>query len=108
MQKLAKRQAASFRLPTAQAKKSGWWDPPPNLSALCLCKDFFLPGDLQGLWDDHDMRNEKTLALAEALQHCAKWAGGPGSVMCGAAQNLQRCMAHLMQFEKEISSRSHC
>ena len=35
VQQLAKRQAVGFRLPTAQAKKLGWWDPLPSLSALC-------------------------------------------------------------------------
>ena len=62
--------------------------------------DFLLPGDLKGSWDIWEMRKEKTLALAKALQSYSEWSGGPYSMMCGAARDLQGCMANLMWFEE--------
>ena len=86
-QQLAKRQAAGFRLPTAQAKKLGQWDLLPSLSALC-CNSFLFPGDLQGSQDICEMRKEKTVALAKALQSCSEWSGGPYNMMCSTARDL--------------------
>ena len=99
IQQLDKRQAVGFRLPAAQAKNLDCWDPLPSLGALCH-NDFLLPGDLKGSQYIYKMRKEKTLALAKALQRCSKWSGGPYSMICGAARDLQGCMANLMWFEE--------
>ena len=48
VQELAKRQTASFRLAAAQDEESGWWNPPPSLSALG-CNDFLPHRDFQGM-----------------------------------------------------------
>ena len=95
VQELARRQAVAFRLPTAQADRSGWWDPLQSLSALC-CNTFLPPGGLKSSWDIQETRKEKTLALAKALQSCCEQSGGPYSMLCGTAQDLQRCMVHLI------------
>ena len=42
------------------------------------------------------MRQEKTLALAWALQACAKELGAPVGILFDAVHELQRCMAPLM------------
>ena len=42
------------------------------------------------------MRQEKTLALARALQTCAERSGMLNGVLCNSARELQRCMAPLM------------
>ena len=42
------------------------------------------------------VRQEKTLALARALQCCAERLELPTGVLCNAAPELQRCMAPLM------------
>ena len=63
---LAMRQAVGFRLPTAQAKKLGWWDPLPSLYPLCH-NAFLPPGDLKGSQDIQETRKEKTLSLAKVL-----------------------------------------
>ena len=86
-----------FLVPHSHSQKIGMWDPPPSLSSLCH-NDFLPPGDLQGSWDIHDMRKEKTLTLAQALKICSKWSGGSFSIICSAARDLQGCMANLMQF----------
>ena len=72
----------------------------PSLSALC-CNDFLLPGDLKGSQDIWEIRKEKHLALAKALQTCSEQSGWPYSVMCSAARDFQGCMVDLMQFEEE-------
>ena len=72
----------------------------PSLSTL-HCNDFLLPGDLKGSQNIHEMRKEKTLALAKGPQSCSEWSGGPYSMMCGTVRDLQGCMTNLMQFEEE-------
>ena len=99
------RQAVGFRLLTAQAENSGWWDPLPSLSALCH-NAFLVPRDLKGSQDIWKTRKEKTLALAKTLQSCSKWSCGPYSMMCGTARDLQGCMASLMWFKRRMSWRS--
>ena len=44
-------------------------------------------------------RQEKTLALAQALQCCAERSRMPPKVLYDAALDLQRCMALLMHLE---------
>ena len=87
-------------LPAALDEESGWWNCPPSLSTLV--QNDFLPyvviQDMQDVWE---ARKEQTLALAKALQCCIEWAGGPHIVMCSVARDLQRCMAHLMEFKEE-------
>ena len=39
--------------------------------------------------------------LAKAIQCCAEQAGGPCIMMCGMSQDLQVCMANLMEFREE-------
>ena len=41
------------------------------------------------------------MALAKDLQCCAEWLGAPPSAVCGAVQDLLRCLAPLMQLEEE-------
>ena len=78
MQELAQKQAAPFRLPTAQREKYGWWNTPPSLVNL-ECQDFLPPSPSrpQGPRDIWVVRRDQMVGLARALQHCAKWSGLP-------------------------------
>ena len=69
-------QAATFRLPLDQQEALGWWDAPPRFSGLHLA-DFLFHTDASGPRDFHTMRQEKTLAVAQTLQTCAKESGFP-------------------------------
>ena len=42
------------------------------------------------------MRQEKTLALVQALQSCAERSGELTGVLCNMGWELQKCMAPLM------------
>ena len=88
-------QAAAFKLPATQQEASGWWDAPPWLSRLCP-QDFMPITDTSGLKDFQVIRQEKTLALVQALQACTEVSGARTGVLCDSAQELQRCMAPLM------------
>ena len=50
-------------------------------------------------------RGLRSLIRAYPINHKAvtvsKWSGGPYSMLCGAARDLQRCMTNLMWFEEE-------
>ena len=88
-------QVAAFRLPVAQHGASGWWDTPPTLCGLHP-QDFLPPttaSDPQDIWV---MRQEKTLALAQALQACTEASGAKTGILCEAAREQQQCMAPLM------------
>ena len=60
-----------------------------------LCPQDFLPpaSDPQHFWV---IRQEKTLALARALQVCAEVFGAKTGILCRAIRELQQCMAPLM------------
>ena len=46
VQKLARKQAVTFRLPAAKKEKSGCWSAPPSLASL-RCKDFLPPSPIR-------------------------------------------------------------
>ena len=71
-----------------------------SLSTL-FHNDFLPPGDLKGSWDIQEIRKEKTLALARALQSYFKQSGGLYSIMYSTARDLQGGMANLVQFEQD-------
>ena len=81
-------QAAAFRLPLAQHEASGWWDASPTFSGLCLI-DFLFHTDASGPRYFWAVRQEKTLALAQALWACAKELGVPTGILCESAWELQ-------------------
>ena len=99
IQKMTKKQAAIFLAALGQAKNSGWFGP-PSFQALCH-SDLLSPGDINGSMGVWEMRKEKTLFLAKALQCCSELSGWPYSMMCDAARDLQSCKADLMLFEEE-------
>ena len=74
----------------------GWLTKPYwfNLNA------FLPPVDLVGTWDIQKTPKERTLALAKALQSCVEQLGVPPVMLYDAAQELQRCMAHIMPLEE--------
>ena len=88
-------QGVEFRLPNAQHKAWGWWNAPPWLSGLCPW-DFMPHTEASSTKDFQTMRQEKTLALACALQACTERSGMSTRVLCNSARELQRCMAPLM------------
>ena len=47
------------------------------------------------------VRQEKTLALAQALQACAKGSGAQTGVLCNSAWELQKCVAPLMTLSRD-------
>ena len=96
--KLAQWQAVAFRLPLAQQQASGWWEASHSLSRLHHL-DFLPQVDPPGLRDFWVTRQEETLALVQALQHCSREVRMPPGVLCDAAWGLQRCMAPLMQLD---------
>ena len=86
-------QVAAFRLPVVQQEASGWWDAMPMLHGLCP-QDFHPPAsDPQNF---QVIRQDKTLALAQALQACVEASGSKAGILCRATRELQQCMAHLM------------
>ena len=85
-------QVVAFRLPATQHDASGWWDVPSWLSRLCP-NEFMLHSDTFGPKDYQANRKEKTLALAQALQVCAKGSGAPTGVLCHLAWELQNTWA---------------
>ena len=74
-------QAAMFWLPQAQQEAAGWWAPPltipraspQRLHAFPTSSDFWI------------MRQQKTMALARALQACTEESGFPTGVLCDVA-----------------------
>ena len=88
-------QAAAFRLPLSQQEASGWWDAPPWLCWLCP-QDFLPHTNASVTRDFQTVRQEKTLALAQALQVCTARLGEPTRVLCDVAWGVQKCMASLM------------
>ena len=88
-------QAAVFRLSLAQCKALRWWGAPTKLSGLCLM-DFPLPADASSPRDFHAVREEKSLALAWALQACAEELEVPAGILCESVRELQKCIALLM------------
>ena len=95
---LAQQQAMALRLSLAQKEASGWWEAPCSLSGLHHW-DFLSHVDpfcMRGFWVS---RQEETLVLAQALQHCAERLGIPLRVLCNAALDLQRYMVPLMHLE---------
>ena len=87
--------SAAFRLSHAQQEALHWWDSPPSFPRLYI-HDFLPHTDASGTRDFQTMRQEKTLALAQALQCCAERLGVPTRVLYHAAWELQKCMALLM------------
>ena len=76
----------------------GWWEAPHSLHRFCH-QDFLPhidPPIPRYLWV---ARQEETLALAQALQHCAERSGMPPTVLCHAAWDLQRCMVPLIHLD---------
>ena len=88
-------QAAVFRLPLTQQEASCWWDSPTSFSRLCT-HDLLPHTAASRMRDFQTMRQEKTLALAWALQCCAERSGAPTRVLCNVAWELQKCMVPLM------------
>ena len=95
---LAQQWAVAFWLPTAQKEVSGWLEAPCSL-CLLFHSDFLLCVDFPSTRDFWLPDKKKTLALVQALQHCAERLGMPPRVLCNEAWNLQRCMAPLMHLE---------
>ena len=93
-------QVAGHGLPAAccQEEASGWWEAPHSLHGLCH-QDFLPHVDFPSMRDFWVTRQEETLALAQALQHCAERSRMPSRVLCDAAWDLQRCMVPLMHLE---------
>ena len=85
-------QVAAFRLPAAQQEASRWWDALPWLSGLHP-QDFMPISDASSPTDFRVMRQDKTLALAQVLQACAKELGAPTGILHDAVQELQRYLA---------------
>ena len=75
-QDYAQWQVVAFILPLTQQEASGWWDAPPWPTGLCP-QDFILITNASGTKDFQTLRQEKTLALAWALQACAERWGAP-------------------------------
>ena len=91
---------AAFRLPATQQKASGWWDAPPWIGGLQPQE--FMPGtDVPSPKNFQVMRQEKTLALAQALQTYAEESGAPTSILCYAAWDLHRCMSPFMTLSRD-------
>ena len=95
-------QAAAFRITLAQAEASGWWEAPHSLSTLHH-QDFLPQVDLPGLRVFCVTRQEEILTFAWALQCCVERSGMPPRVLCKVAWDLQRCMAPLMQLDRDES-----
>ena len=85
----------AFRLPLAQHEALGWLGAPPGFSRLHLM-DFLVHTVVSGPRDFWNMQQEKTLALAQALQACAEESGVPTGVLCKSVWELQNCMVPLM------------
>ena len=68
-----RQQPSGYRPPSR--RPSGWWDALPRLSGLCP-KDFMPITDASSPKDFQVMRQEKTLALAQALQAYHWWVRG--------------------------------
>ena len=79
-------QAAAFRLPLVQQEGAGWWAFPPTIPGLQL-KDLMPYPTSSDFWV---MRQHKIMALARALQACAKESGLPTGVLCDAAWEQQK------------------
>ena len=58
--------------------------------------DFVLHTDALGQRDFQTVMQEKTLALAQALQACTEDLGVPTGILCESAWELQKCIASLM------------
>ena len=78
-------QVTAFRLPLALHEASGCWDGPPWLTGLCPTY-FMLHTGASGPRDIWAMRQEKTLALAQALQACTKESGVTTGILWELAQ----------------------
>ena len=89
---LAHWQAVAFQLPQAQQEAAEWWASALAIPGLHL-EDYMPDPTSSNFWI---MRQQKTIALARALQACAKESGFPLGVLCDAAQELQQCMALLL------------
>ena len=81
-------QVAAFWLPATQEEASWWWDAPPWIGGLCPKE--FMPGtddpSPKNFWV---MRQEKTLAMAQALQACAEESGAPIGTCATLCRNLE-------------------
>ena len=82
-------QAAAFWLPLAQWEASGGWDSPPGFCRLCHIQ-FLTHTNVSGPRDFLAMRQEKTLALAWALQACTGKRGFHTGVLCKSLWELQK------------------
>ena len=89
---MAQLQATSFWLPLAQHKTAGWWVPPPTIPGLQL--EQYMPSPASSNF--RVVREQRTLALARALQAHAEESGCPAGVLCDAGRELQWCMAPLL------------
>ena len=89
---------AVFQLPEAQDEKYGWLKAQTCLAGLSH-RDFLpeSPTMIQGPRDIHVVRCNKMVALARALQQCTIQSGVPPGVLCGAIQDLCKCLATLME-----------
>ena len=88
---LAHWQVVIFQLPQVQQGAVGWWTPPLAISGLHL-EDYMPSPASSNFWI---MRQQKTMALARALQACTEEAGFPTGVLCDVAWELQWYMAPL-------------
>ena len=82
----------AFRLPLAQHGLVGC----PTLAQWAVSLGFQARTEASGIKDFQTVRQEKTLALAYALQTCAERSGMLTRVLCDSAGELQRCMAPVM------------
>ena len=98
IQELANKQMVAFQLLEAQNEKYGWWNVPPSLTGL-RWGDFLppFPTGIQVPRDIHVVRFDETVALAQDLLWCAIQMVTPPGVLCTAIQDLQSCLAPLME-----------
>ena len=85
-----------FQKPTAQVEKDGWWIAPPSLEVLGQRK-YLPPKYFQGSCNCLNVRKEETVALAVALHSCTVQMGMPPRVLCGVVQEIQQCLAPLIE-----------
>ena len=88
----------AFRLPAVEKEKSSWWSAPPSLVGLrhgCFLPPLpprtHVPRDIQAV------RCDKTVALLWTLWLCAILSGIPLGILCGAVQDLHRCLIPLIE-----------
>ena len=96
VKELAHQQAAAFRLPATQLEKDGWKITLPCLGVLGQ-RDYLPPKDSQEVQDYQEVQCKEMVVLDMALQRCAIQSRTPPRVLCGAVQELCRCLTPLLQ-----------